>query len=232
MNKSELSYKLKYILNELGMNKSEFLLECRKYNPSISKPTILNVINGKNKTLPTIETLNAIINVCKYSGNEKLKNISFDFLLNDQIQQVEAKNIQIYEEIGLGDDVINRLKQYNHPIYFNYGNIINYLLIHIPANYYKYLEFLKITIDIKNELSNKNKKTNIKKILKLLDNNWYLLYIKINFENVYKIYLSIKKDKKVVENEKLIGLLNVVSSHFKYLLLEINRKLYDNMEKD
>lgn len=68
------------------MNKKEFLNACRMFSPSISKPTILNAINGKNTIAPTIETLSTIIKVCQTSNNEKLKLISYDFLLNDNIQ--------------------------------------------------------------------------------------------------------------------------------------------------
>ena len=227
MNNSELSYKLKYILHELGMNKKEFLNACRMFSPSISKPTILNAINGKNTIAPTIETLSTIIKVCQTSNNEKLKLISYDFLLNDNIQEIEAKNARIYQEIGLSDDVINRLKQYNHPLYYNYNNIINYYLYHLPATYFKYLEYLKITSDIQNELN--NTKYNLKKIIKYFDDDSYLEYMERNFKSIYDIFLKIK-NKNEVNDTNLLNLLDIVSSHLKYELLEINRKLYEDMK--
>lgn len=228
MNNDELSYKLKYILHELGMNKTEFLNACKVFSPSISKPTILNAINGKNTIAPSIETLSVIIKVCQTSNNPKLKNISYDFLLNENIQEIEAKNAQIYQEIGLSDDVINRLKQYNHPLYFNYGNIINYYLYHIPSNYFKYLEFLKITSEIKKELNKKD--YNIKIITKLLDNDLYIEYVERNFKNIYEIYTAIK-NKKNFDKAKLLDLIDVLLNNYKYLLLEINKNLYEEIEK-
>ncbi len=210
------------------MNKKEFLNACRMFSPSISKPTILNAINGKNTIAPTIETLSTIIKVCQTSNNEKLKLISYDFLLNDNIQEIEAKNARIYQEIGLSDDVINRLKQYNHPLYYNYNNIINYYLYHLPATYFKYLEYLKITSDIQNELN--NTKYNLKKIIKYFDDDSYLEYMERNFKSIYDIFLKIK-NKKEVNDTNLLNLLNIVSSHLKYELLEINRKLYEDMRK-
>ena len=238
MNNSELSYKLKYILHELGLNKTEFLNACRVFSPSISKPTILNAINGKNTIAPTIETLSTIIKVCQTSGNEKLKYISYDFLLNDNIKEIEAKNSSVYQEIGLNDDVIERLKQFNHPLYYDYLNIINYYFIHIPANYWKYLEMLKTTCDIKN-MVNKVNKDNIEKIvksiLKLFDNDIYLEYLKRNFKNIYDLYIGIKnsfnsKDSKLFNKlEELDKLMEVLYIHFKYLLMELNNKLYDDM---
>ena len=229
MNNDELSYKLKYILHELGMNKTQFLNACRVFSPSISKPTILNAINGKNTIAPTIETLSTIIKVCQTSKNKKLKNISYDFLLNDNIQEIEANTAQIYQEIGLSDDVINRLKQYNHPLYYNYNNIINYYLYHLPANYFKYLEYLKFTSDILHEL--KKAKYDVKKIIKYFDDDSYLEYIERNFKNIYEIYISIKNKKEIDEKDNLINLTNILNNHFKYLLLDINKKLYDMMEE-
>lgn len=236
MNNSELSYKLKYILHELGMNKTEFMEACRVFSPSISKPTILNAINGKNTIAPTIETLSTIIKVCQTSGNEKLKNISYDFLLNDNIKEVEAKNSSLYQSIGLSDEVISKLKQYNHPLYYDYLNIINYYFIHIPANYWKYLEMLKITCDIKNAINSIRKnKMNIKEMLKLFDNDVYLEYIERNFKNIYDIYINIRynpNDFDIKRIEKLDELMNILVNHFKYLLNDINNSLYNEMLKE
>lgn len=228
MNNSELSYKLKYILKELGMNKTEFLNACRVFNPSISKPTILNAINGKNTVAPTIETLSTIIKVCQTSKSKKLKHISYDFLLNDNIKEIEANNVQVYQEIGLSDNVIEKLKQYNHPFYYNYHNIINYYLDNLPTNYFKYLEYLKISSDIFKELN--KEKYDLKKIKKYFNNDSYLEYIERNFRNIYNVYLSIKNKNEINDKDNLIDLMNILSNHFKYLLLEINKKLYDTME--
>lgn len=236
MNNEELSYKLKYILNELGMNKTQFINACRKFSPSISKPTILNAINGKNTIAPTIETLSTIIKVCQTSGNEKLERISYDFLLNDNIKEVEAKNSSLYQEIGLSDDVINKLKQFNHPFYYDYSNIINHYFYKIPAKYWKYLQMLKISSDIKNDIAKwKSKKDNqiIKSIIKLFNNEWYLEYIERNFRNIYEIYISIKNNKENEINsnrlDELYNLMDIAISHFKYQLIELNTKFYENI---
>ena len=209
MNNSELSYKLNYILKELGMNKTEFLKACRVFNPSISKPTILNAINGKNTIAPTIETLSTIIKVCQTSKNKKLKHISYDFLLNDNIKQIEANNVLVYQEIGLSDNVIDKLKQYNHPFYYNYHNIINYYLDNLPTNYFKY---------------------DLKKIIKYFNNDSYLEYIERNFRNIYDYYLNIK-NKKEINKEQLLSLLKIIREYLIYQLLEINKKLYEMMDK-
>lgn len=234
MNNSEISYKLKYILHELGMNKTEFLAACRKFSPSISKPTILNAINGKNTIAPTIETLSTIIKVCKTSGNKKLENISYDFLLNDNIEEVEASNSAIYESIGLSDEVIARLKQFNHPLYFDYGNIINYFLVHTSGKYWQTLEMLKITCDIKsclNKIKDNNKDKILKEILKHFDRDIYLEYLERNFRNIYDLYLNIKNTKELnqIKKEKLQELLTILENNFKYILMEMNCQFYEGM---
>lgn len=229
MNNSELSYKLKYILKELGLNKTELLEECRKYNPSLSKPTLLNAINGKNKNTPSIDTLSAIINVCKMSGNPKLKYISFDFLLNQNIQEIEAKNVTIYQEIGLSDEVISRLKQFNHPLYFGYGNIINSFFAHTSGKYWEYLQQYKWTVDIITLLNKEN--VDVKTILKLFNDDLYLLMLKNNFKNVYEIYLKLDstKDIKQVDINEFISKLAVIKKYYKMLLLELNEQFYNDI---
>lgn len=229
MNNSELSYKLKYILKELGMNRAEFLKACRLFNPSISKPTILNAVNGKNTIAPTIETLSTIIKVCQTSNNKKLQRISYDFLLNDDMKELEANTAQVYQEIGLSDDVIQKLKQYNHPFYFDYHNIVNYYLDHLPANYFKYLQYLKSTSDILSELKKDNYDS--KKIKKYFDNETYLDYIHQNFKNIYDLYLGIKNKKELEDKETFIHFMTILKNHFQYLLLEMDKKLYDAMEE-
>ena len=72
INNDDLTRKLNYILKELDMTKKAFLEECKKYNPNISKPTIINMFKGKNTTTPTIQTLSTVIKVCQNSNNEKM----------------------------------------------------------------------------------------------------------------------------------------------------------------
>jgi hypothetical protein len=237
MNKYDLSYKLKYILNELGMNRTELLEACKKFNPSISKPTIINAINGKNKTFPRLETLDAIIKVCKTYGNEKIKYISYDFLLNDNINQVEAKNATLYQSIGLSDDVINRLKQYNHPLYFDYGNIINYYLYHIPAKHWRFLKILKTCDDIYiviNKEIKKHNEENIKEMLKLFNDDELLAYIKQNFKNIYELYINIKNNKEKIKSDQLKQLkeaLEILIEYLEYKIIQLNKKFLDNIKE-
>lgn len=57
----------------------------------------------------------------KFVKSVVMKNI----LLNDNIKDIEVENVILYQNIGASDEVINRLKEFNPPLYFDYGNIIN-----------------------------------------------------------------------------------------------------------
>lgn len=234
MNNRDLSYKLKFILHELGMNKKEFLEECHKYNPTLSKPTLLNAINNKNKTTPTVETLMAIIKVCQASNHKKLKNVSFDFLLNDQIQEITAENIAIYQSVGLSDEVIERLKQYNHPFYYDYGSIINYYFIHMPINYWRYVEMLKVTSDIQVSVSKIKDYDDLKNMLKHFDDDYFISYLERNFKNIYLLYKDLKNQKSITKNVKDkiedlgVAVANLNKS-LRYTIIDLDNKFFDNM---
>lgn len=228
MNNKELSYKLKYILSELGVNKTEFLELCKKINPTISKPTVLNAINGKNKTIASLDTIATFVHVCQTSNNEKLKLISYDFLLNDNIQEIEANNAQVYQEIGLSDDVINRLKEFNHPFYTDYSSIINYFFIHTPSKYWRMLEMYKLSRDIKVSLD----KNDITKALKLINDDYLVSYLERNFKNIYDLYINIKSNKDNPDKnriDELKSLMPILINHFRYLLIEMNNMFLDNV---
>ena len=47
---------------------------------------------------------------------------------------------------------------------------------------------------------------------------------------IENLNLSIKNKNEINDKDNLISLINILSNHFKYLLLEINKKLYDTME--
>ena len=140
MEKKNLSQKLNYILKELNMNRKQFIEACNKVNISISKPTILNAINGKSKGLPKLETIDTIIKVCKNSNNEKLQKISYDYLMNESIDNINNENISIHYKTGLSDKAIEILyKNYHSESY-----VLSYLIENIHYNFWQYQDFLII----------------------------------------------------------------------------------------
>ena len=67
--------------------------------------------------------------------------------------------------------------------------------------------------------------------MKLFNDFRYQGYIKQNFKSLYEIYIFMKNTKSIKDIEEMKILIKIVSDHFKYLLLETNRKLYENMEE-
>lgn len=146
MNSKNLSEKLNYILNELEMNKKQFYEACKEINPYISKPTVLNVINGKNKSCPNLETIDTIIKVCQKSNHPLLKDISYNYLLNEKIINIIDKNAIINDNITLTDksiDTISRLRKS-----LNTNRILNDLLENVDYNFWENLGYISSLTEI------------------------------------------------------------------------------------
>lgn len=112
-NKELLANKMNWILEEMNCSKTEFLKKCN-FIDSISKPTFLNLFNKDNgKDMPSVDTLITIIRTCHMYGNERLKKVSFDFLLDNNYINLDRENLTIYEEIGLTNKTIEYLKTEN-----------------------------------------------------------------------------------------------------------------------
>lgn len=226
INNKDLTRKLNYILKELGMNKKQFQEECQKYNPSISKPTILNLFNGNNTTTPTLQTLQTVIKVCRHSGNEDLKRVSLDYLLNDGVEEIDAKNNQIFQELGLTDDVINNLKMFNtdfEPL--NRIDIVNFYLWHHGSGYWKYLDMLKKSYELRKYVNEKNKK----EIEKVLDTTWLECYLRTFYKELLElIKKEIYNDKYGVEtiNKRI----DIVIEYLKFKILKYDKQFLDNIE--
>ena len=178
MNKTNLSNKLNWILKELKMNKTEFIKECNKVNKYISKPTILNAINGNSKGLPKLETIDTIIKVCKASNNEKLKNISYDYLMNEDINNISEDNIQIGKNLYLSDKSIARLK---NSCMMADSNIISDFIDFIPEEFWEYQSYIKNTCNIQRRIN--------------ISKNCYKKIQSENIGSLVELYCDFKKDE-------------------------------------
>jgi hypothetical protein len=192
---------MKIILKELKMNRKEFIEACNKVNPYISKPTILNVINGNSKGLPKLETIDTIIKVCKKSNNENLKNISYDYLMNEYIHNISKDNMDIGKKLHLSDESINRLKS---SYYLADSDIISHFIDRISDEYWEYQSYMKNICSLQRSINDLNKLSekfpieNSKSIVDL-----YCEYKKQELSNT-------KKDKSKKEYKKyLIQILSV-----------------------
>lgn len=226
INNEDLTRKLNYILKELGITKKKFLEECQKYNPSMSKPTIINMFKGKNTTTPTLQTLMTVIKVCQNSNNENLKRVSFNYLLNDGIYDIEAKNTQIFDELGLNDDSVEVLKRLNTSfIPLNKIDVVNYYLYHIPSKYWDYLNLLKKTYKLKNSIN----KNSIKEIKEVFCDDNLNSFLRQYFNNIHIIIENILQNN-IVSLGNINELLDIVIVYLKAKLIEIDNKMFKNME--
>jgi len=227
INNEDLTRKLNYILKELGITKKAFLEECQKYNPSMSKPTVINMFKGKNTTTPTLQTLMTVIKVCRNSGNENLKRVSFNYLLNDGIYDIEAKNTQIFDELGLNDDAIEVLKRLNTDfVPLNKIDTVNYYLYHTPSKYWSYLKLLKKVYELERSI----KENRINETEKIFCDDDLNSYLKQYFDNVFKMLESILKRESFNRNH-ISELLEIVIIHLKTKLIDLDNKLFDNMRE-
>lgn len=146
MNNQNLSEKLNNILKELNMNRKEFFEACKEVNPHISKPTVLNVINGKNKSCPSLETIDTIIKVCQKSNHILLKEISYNYLLNEEIINISDENIILNNKMHLTDksiEVVSNLKKS-----VNTSNVLNNIIENINYNFWENLGYIESLVEI------------------------------------------------------------------------------------
>lgn len=164
MTNQGLSIKLNYILKRLHMNKQEFLLACRKINPTISKPTILNVINGTNKGFPTLETIETIMSVCKISDDPLLNKISYNYLMDDSVSEViDESHAQDFNPNLTGESLeILEKSPYAH------SQVLNYYIQNYDVGFWDYSHYLYETSKIQSQISDIikvcNNASNIKNI--------------------------------------------------------------------
>lgn len=209
MEKKNLSQKLNYILKELNMNRKQFIEACNNINQSISKPTILNAINGNTKGLPKLETIDTIIKVCQNSKNEKLQKMSYDYLMNESINNINNENISINDKTGLSDTAIEILyKNYNSA-----GSVLSYLIENVHYNFWEYQKYLMCVTKLQ------------KKFLELnnLHNNEFK---NETLFNVKDLYYSFKKEQlSELKKEK------TKKEYKKYILKELNcPAIFDNKQ--
>lgn len=210
MNNQNLSEKLNYILKELNMNKKQFFDACKEINEFISKPTVLNVINGKNKGYPSLETIDTIIKVCQNSNHNLLKNISYNYLLNEKLVNITDENSIINEKVYLTDksiDIISKLKRSS-----NTDNVLNDIIENIDYNYWENIGYLNA----------------LNKIQKANDNliQYHNKEFNINeFKDIKELYVIFKKNELQKQRKKLSA-----TNYKKYLIKLFNYKEIFNEE--
>lgn len=123
--------KVLYIQKTLGFNRNEFINKMQSLGSTCTRQTINNLKN--TKTFPSIGTLDTIIKVCKDSNNKTLNNISYDYLLDENVINISNKNINISKELKLTDTSISKIYELNE----NNQNELNVLLENLSIDFWK-----------------------------------------------------------------------------------------------
>lgn len=233
--------KLNYILSELNMNKAEFLRECQKYNPSMSKPTVINMFKENNNTRLSIVTLATIIKVCEESGNERLSNVSFNYLLSDNDYSVNNNTI-------LNDEVVERLGDLCNPVAPDVNiSIVNDFLYNTDAKYWNFLYMKKCLVEVQSIMDNllnkrvytKEYATKLNRFIYLIDNKWIREYLSKYFSNIDCIVKDIIRlakweDVKLI-NERIKELNEVIFIFVQFVentLQDLTKELYKKIEEN
>lgn len=187
-----LSEKMKKIVKELNMTQDTFIKNIQEQNreqgTKMSESSLKKIFSGTyNKdNRPTILTIDKIITYLKSLNNTKFKNISYDYLLNDDNININNQNIKINELTGLTDETIENIKKIN----LINKKILNHFINNIDINFWeniKTLKYIKEYEDTKNKLS---------VVLKGLDIK------KENLLSVVDIFYKYSKDEKLISSIK------------------------------
>lgn len=188
MNNKDLSNKMNYILKELNMNRKQFFDACKEINPYISKPTVLNAINGRTKSSPSLETIDTIIKVCQNSNHELLKNVSYNYLLNERIINIIDQNAVINNKVNLTDksiDVISKLKKS-----MNTSSVLNNIIENMNYDFWENLGYIESLVEIQKKTSD------LIEYEKINSNKKDFIDIKVN-------YMCFKKEELKEQKKKL-----------------------------
>lgn len=229
------------ILEKMGCSKKKFLSLCKYFDPAISKPTILNLINGKGKRLPSVETLSIVIKVCHTYGEGDLKRVSYDYLLNDEITKLTPENLDSYEEFGLSFETLSFFHIENTIGLFERDTMrgVNEFIPNIRRNFFtqvsianKLVEILKLMRMLYD--GKENQKETISRVLECLNNSYLKSYLKTNKCLVpYLKKLESRNDKETIEILfDIFSSLDSMYSESKYFLIDSINEYYQKREEN
>lgn len=73
-----------------------------------------NFYNWEKGIMPTTNMLKDIVFICRKSNNDLLKEISYDYLVDDNIENMTRDNIDINEKLNLSDKAIKKINEINN----------------------------------------------------------------------------------------------------------------------
>lgn len=230
-----ISEKVKYIIDESGYNMTQFASMANKYGYPLTRQTLSSIINDKNP-YPSVQILNSIIQVCHKLENEKLRKVTFDFLLNDDIEDIEAINANLHYELGLSEASIKELQFESYPFVDN-SKEIDYFIYFSRYKYWQNLARIRLINNI----------LQYKKIAKVIDaekiKEKFLpltknteLYCYLNqfhnelLESIKKLIVNIdnlSEDKLNMEFMNICDKLSELNNSFKYDVMKKTEEIID-----
>lgn len=190
-----LSEKMKQILDNInkceknGITQTDFIGKIHqkfKDNPdkAISESVLQKIFAGqKDDNLPTLPTIQRIVEFLSETYPKYYKDLSIEYLINDNITNINTSNVNINKKTGLNDEAIKELKSINKI----YNNISNDFITNINTSFWKNIYILN----------------NIKEYKKCCEEIKHLTYydfIKQNNE-FYNENINIIKKKLNIEDE-------------------------------
>ena len=237
-----LSKKMNVILEKMECSKTRFIELCRHVDPQISKPTILNLINGRGKMLPSVETLSVVVKACHIYGNDELKRLTYDYLLSDEVNELTPENLSSYAEFGLSSDTLKFFREEETFGLYERDTLrgVNEFVPNVRRYFFTYVsiannlvEVLKNIKELRNEKDIKEKEKIVNVILGYLNRTYLSMFLRQNkMLNTQIKKITSLKDVNQISNIlfEIEGTLDHIYSSSKYFLINSINEYY--LEKE
>lgn len=137
----KIHLKLKKIIEEL--QKDDAYMTQKKFiqNSNLPKSTFNKLFSESYNasTSTTIASVETIVNHCRTFNNKNVKNITYDFLLDDSIENITRENIEINRITNFDDLTIQKIQEINQTEPY----ILNDIITNIDNSFWTNLQGLK-----------------------------------------------------------------------------------------
>lgn len=138
----KIHLKLKKIIEELqkedvNMTQKKFIKDS---NLAVSTFNKLFTESYNANTSTSIASIEAIISRCRKSDNEAVKHVTYDFLLDDSVENITRENIEINRITNFDDLTIQKIQEINKTEPY----ILNDIITNMDSSFWTNLQELKI----------------------------------------------------------------------------------------
>lgn len=137
----KLHLKLKKIIEELQKDDNNMTQKKFIKNSNLPKSTFNKLFSesySNNST--TVSSIKLIVEHCRKFDNKNVKNVSYDFLLDDSVENITRENIEINRITNFDDLTIQNVQEINKTEPYILNDIIN----NIDKSFWSNLQELKI----------------------------------------------------------------------------------------